>query len=79
MTDADTCARCTLTIGYDCGCTEIERLTADRARYKAIAERAEEVLRFYGGVMPISFAPGQDGGEKARATLALIEKEQTNE
>ena len=42
MTDTDTCARCTLTIGYDCGCTEIERLTAERDRYKARAERVRE-------------------------------------
>ena len=44
MTDTDTGARCTLTIGYDCGCTEIERLTAERDRYKARAERAEGAL-----------------------------------
>jgi len=75
MTDTDTSARCALTIGYDCGCTEIERLTTERDRYKARAERAEAALRFYGGVMPISFAPGQDGGERARAALAQIDAE----
>jgi hypothetical protein len=32
-----------------------------------------EALRFYGGVMPVSFAPGQDGGWKARAALAALE------
>jgi len=38
----DTCTRCGQTVGYDCGCTEIERLTAERDCYKARAERAEE-------------------------------------
>ena len=49
MIDTDTCARCTLTIGYDCGCTEIERLTAERDRYKARAERAEVALQKIAG------------------------------
>jgi len=42
---SDTCSRCGQTIGYDCNCTEIERLTAERDRYKARAERAEWALR----------------------------------
>ena len=44
MIDTDTCARCTLTIGYDCGCTEIERLTAERDTYKSRAKQAEGAL-----------------------------------
>jgi hypothetical protein len=35
--------------------------------------KAVEALMFYGGVMPNAFSPIQDGGEKARATLAEIE------
>ena len=52
-------------------------LLTDRDTYKARVEAAEGALRFYGGVMPISFAPGQDGGERARATLAQIDAEPT--
>ena len=29
-------------------------------------ERLRYVLMFYGGLMPVSFAPGQDGGFRAR-------------
>jgi len=39
----DTCTRCGQTVGYDCGCTEIERLTAERDCYKARAEEAEKI------------------------------------
>lgn len=82
---SDYCRRCQQHFSY-CGCTEIERLSdriegleAQRDRYKARAERAEETLRFYAdenrfglpsegpwGVGSVDF------GKKARATLAQI-------
>ena len=40
---------------------------------QATNARLVEALRFYGGVMPASFAPGQDGGYRARALLSELE------
>ena len=34
--------------------------------------KAVETLKRYGGVMPVAFAPIQDGGYKARTTLAEL-------
>lgn len=43
------------------------------ATLQATNARLVEALRFYGGVMPASFAPGQDGGYRARALLSELE------
>ena len=54
---------------------ELEAKLADRLeimRLEAKLAKAVEGLRFYGGVMPVSFSPGQDGGAKARTTLAEL-------
>ena len=37
--------------------------------------KAVDMLMFYGGVMPNAFSPIQDGGEKARTTLAELKGE----
>ena len=37
--------------------------------------KAVETLKRYGGVMPIAFTPIQDGGYKARTTLAELRKD----
>jgi hypothetical protein len=52
-------------------------MAAENARVTATDKLAKAVdtLMFYGGVMPNAFLPIQDGGEKARATLAEIEGE----
>ena len=60
------------------------RVHYDRAPFEA-ADRIEELeakltkaveaLMFYGGVMPNAFLPIQDGGEKARTTLAELKGE----
>ena len=39
---------------------------------KAKLAKAVETLKSYGGVMPVAFTPIQDGGYKARATLAEL-------
>ena len=85
MTDTDTSARCALTIGYDCGCTEIERLTVERDVYKVRAEVAEAALREIeedcklradsSGRVPI----GRTAWIMLTEALALIEKDKTDE
>ena len=55
----------------------IEAATKEEWAERALAAEAKlakavEGLRFYGGVMPVSFSPGQDGGAKARSTLAEL-------
>ena len=42
------------------------------AEIQAKLAKAVETLKRYGGVMPIAFAPIQDGGYKARTTLAEL-------
>jgi hypothetical protein len=60
----------------------IEELEAQRnfAQRQVVAAetklaRAVDTLMFYGGVMPNAFLPIQDGGEKARTTLAELKGE----
>lgn len=49
---------------------------ADRIEeLEAKLAKAVETLKRYGGVMPIAFAPIQDGGYKARTTLAELKGE----
>ena len=49
------------------------RQAADRIdELEAKLEKAVETLKRYGGVMPVAFTPIQDGGYKARATLAEL-------
>jgi len=48
-------------------------LAADRIEeLEAKLAKAVDTLMFYGGVMPNAFLPIQDGGEKARNTLAEL-------
>ena len=42
------------------------------AELEAKLAKAVETLKRYGGVMPIAFTPIQDGGYKARTTLAEL-------
>lgn len=49
---------------------EDESVRAEAAEAKLAVAR--EALEFYGGVMPVSFSPGSDGGCKARQALATL-------
>lgn len=49
-----------------------EEIYAHAKELEAKLAKAVEALRFYGGVMPVSFLPAQDGGGKARTTLAEL-------
>ena len=51
----------------------VRDLEAKLAENEVRLGKAVDTLMFYGGVMPNAFLPIQDGGEKARATLAEIE------
>jgi len=51
----------------------IVRAALERAEAKLA--KAVDTLMFYGGVMPNAFLPIQDGGEKARTTLAELKGE----
>ena len=55
----------------------IEYIRADLSQaaveaLEAKLAKAVETLKRYGGVMPVAFTPIQDGGYKARATLAEL-------
>ena len=55
----------------------IEAATKEEWAERALAAEAKlakavETLKRYGGVMPIAFTPIQDGGYKARSTLAEL-------
>ena len=64
-------------MALDCLAADGQAAEAYQAQLAAEAKlaKAVEALRFYGGVMPDSFSPSQDGGSKARTTLAELKGE----
>ena len=56
---------------------DVEYIRADLSQaaveaLEAKLAKAVETLKRYGGVMPVAFTPIQDGGYKARTTLAEL-------
>jgi hypothetical protein len=51
----------------------MQQLATENEILNAKLAKAVDTLMFYGGVMPNAFLPIQDGGEKARTTLAEID------